>query len=164
MAVDFITMSQLIDQMITIIRDTGGDGAAIETFCQSNYSTSVKVFDNPDGYELPGQDDCPFVCIYRNRMNFGESVNQWIYEIELEIAVNDPAKDTGTTNVVKQTGVRKLEELVNLVYDAVRLNIPCNGNIDGADLDIDETQHPLYIGYLTLRINVPQVIGSVIGL
>ena len=164
MAVDFIKLNDIVDEITTYLRDTAGVGAAIETFCQANYSSTITVFDQPDATDPPGETDAPYVSIYRNGLSMGEEVATWRYELELEIGVNDPSVDNNTANVYKQTGIRNLEELSYIIYDVVRTNIPCNANITEAELDLDETNHPLYLGYLKVIISVPQVIGSVIGL
>lgn len=164
MAVDYITMTQLIDSMIGIIRDTAGTGADIETFTQANYSKTTLCLDQPDTYQPPTEQEAPFVAFYRNRMGFGEAVSAWTYEIELELGIVNDTVDTATSNVVEQTGSRQLEEYKDLVYDAIRLNIPCNGNIDVATWEPEANTHPFYVGYLTFVISIPKVIGSVIGL
>jgi hypothetical protein len=51
-----------------------------------------------------------------------------------------------------------------LIYDAVSTHIPCNAEVDRAELIIDETNYPLYLGYLKINISIPQVIGAVIGI
>lgn len=163
MAVNFITQTVIIDDFIAILRDTTVRGLAIETHVQAEYSKTLKIYDQPDAYDVPGEEDIPFVCIYRNRHDLGESVGSWNYEVELEVGIVKKGQDTTDPNVTLQNGVRSLETLVYLIYDALRTYVPCNGNIDVASLEIDETQHPLYIGYLTVNINVPQVIGSTIG-
>lgn len=164
MAVDYITLTQLIDEMITIVRDTAGTGAAIETFTQAEYSATTKCFDHPDAYNAPGEGDVPFVAFYRNRHAMGESVSQWVYEIEAELGIVDDTQNTTDPNITKQNGMIKLEAYKDLVYDAIRQNIPCNANIDVSDWEPDGTTHPLYVGYLTFVINIPKVIGGVIGL
>lgn len=137
-------------------------GSEISTFCNDNYEREIAIFDSPDDQTLPSEEDCPFVTIYRNEMMLGEAVNSWGYSYEIVVAVSDETVDESLIDdlIVKQNGVRRVEELSFLIYDAITKNMPCNGNIDEAKLDIDESQHPLYIGFLDLTINVPQVIGA----
>ena len=160
MAVDYITFTQLVDLMITILT-TDTD---IETFCQTNYSKSLFVADQLDASDKLGESDAPFVEIFRNKGTSGESVANWTYELELESGIVDDTQDTSTPNVILQNGPRKVEELKNLIYVALRDNLNCNATIDTAEDEIDETQHPMYVNYQELTISIPQVIGSVIGL
>jgi hypothetical protein len=163
MAVDYITLDQLVDEIISII----GNSAAVETFCQTNYSASLMMFKSVDHYKLPNEDECPFMAIMKDEFDAGESVATWRYQVGLEIGVNDTSTTNttiGNSQVIEIVGETKVEELTNIIYDEIRQNIPCNGNVDGMTMLLDSSQHPLYTAVMVLQINVPQPIGGVVGL
>lgn len=154
MAVTFITSTQIVDHLITIIKAN----ADIAEFIEDNEMNELVIFDNPEALNPPGETDVPFIAIYRHRIIKGERKNEWIYEFEMEAGIKD---DTTTTDngVVYQNGVRTVEEFGYLVYNAIRDGLSCNLGFDEADIMIDESCHPLYIAYYGFKITVERVIG-----
>lgn len=163
MSIDFITMDNIVDHIIDIIIDDA-KGADIETHLQEKYTKSLHIYDNPEAYDMPGENEAPFMCIFRDEHSMGNAQDEWMYRIDVEVAVNDDSKDTTNSRVTKYLGVRNLATLVYLIYKALSDYLPCNADIDACNFEVDETQHPLYIGYVTFIIKIPQVIGARIGL
>lgn len=163
MAVDYITLNAIVDEMITIL----GESTVINDFLQTNYTKSLSIFKSIDQYKLPTEEDAPFAVLFKDGMDAGEQVNNWIYQIGIEIGLKDTSQiesTVGFAEVVETAGESKVEELSNKIYDELRTKIPCNANIDEMRMELDDTQYPLYISNLILRINIPQVIGSVVTL
>ncbi len=163
MAVDYITLDELVEQCVTLI----GNSTAIENFCQTNYTKSILIFKSLDQYKLPKESDAPYVAILKDDMNAGEAVNQWTYQLGFDIAVNDTTETTstvGNSSVIEILGEKRVEELSNLIYDEIRQNIPCNANVDEMRIVLDDTQYPLYTAIMVLRFNIPKPIGAVIGI
>ena len=155
MPVTYIQMTEIIDHIIGIL-----DGnTEINTFLTNNSYGTLSIFDNPNGFNPPGEVNSPFISLYRDKMQAGEQVNEWIYTIELEIGLKDESEDS-TGNVTEQTGLRKVEEYGNIVYNEIAENINCNLQLSVADIEWDETSHPLYLAYYGLTIRVQQVIGA----
>jgi len=160
MAVDFITMTQIVDHIYGILSAS----TDISDFLTvDNSYGSLTVYDNPNGFSPPSEAEAPFISIYRDKCTQGERVNEWIYKVELEIGLKDSATNT-VGDKVEQTGLRKVEEFGNLVYAELRDNMNCNIEVSVADIEWDETSHPLYLAYYGLIIRVPQVIGAQINL
>lgn len=161
MSIDFITQSELIDEMIAILKAD----APLAAFIAAQYPTkSITYYDGPEGYTPPGEGNAPFVSFYREKVSAGESVSSWAIPLSVEVGVDDDRVTEVAADHFQQRGVRNVETYANLVYDAIRNGIPCNANIDAAEWEIDGTQYPLFLGYIILTINIPQVIGGVIGL
>lgn len=159
MAVDFITMTQLVDHTITVLQADSD----IATFLTANSYGAISYYDNPDAFDPPGSDNVPFISIYRHNQGAGESVGEWSYVLEFEIGLVEGDRTT-VSNVIKQTGIRKVEEFANTIYAALRDGMNCNVIVDVADMEWDETAHPLYIAYLGVTIRIPQLIGASISL
>ena len=163
MAVDYITLDQLVDECITLIANS----TAINDFCQNNYSKSLFIFKSLDQYKLPEVSDAPYITVLKDDMDAGQSVNEWNYQLGFDIGLEDTTENSstiGNSTVLEKNGERRVEELSNLIYDEIRQNIPCNANVDGMRMVLDDTQYPLYTSVMVLRFNIPQVIGSVIGI
>ena len=161
MAIDFITQSELIDEMIAILKAD----APLAAFVAAQYpGDSITYFDGPEGYDPPGENEAPFVSFYREKVNGGEAVSTWSIPLSVECGLKDERVETVAADNFRQTGVRNTETYANLIYDAIREGIPCNANIDDASWEIEGTSYPLFLGYTILTINIPQVIGGVIGL
>lgn len=163
MAVDYITMDQIVDECITILANS----TAVETFCQTNYTKSLLIFKSLDQYKLPKESDAPYVVLLKDDMDAGEAVNTWKYQLGFEIGINDTTETSstvGNSTVIEIEGEKRVEELTNIIYDEIRQNIPCNANVDEMRMVLDDTQFPLYISIMVLRFNIPKPIGAVIGL
>jgi hypothetical protein len=163
MAVDYITLDQIVDECVTLI----GNSTAINDFCQTNYGKSILQFKSLDQYKLPTAEEAPYVAILKDDMDAGESVNTWKYQLGFEVGVKDINTETttiGNSSVVEVLGEKRVEELTNLIYDEIRQNIPCNANVDEMRMMLDDTQYPLYVSIMVLKFNIPQVIGAVIGI
>lgn len=159
MAVDFITMTQIVDHLYSILSSS----TAISTWLSTEGYGTLKIYDNPNGFNPPAGSDAPFISIYRDKLTQGESTNEWAYAIELEIGLKEEGRNT-VADKIEQTGLRKVEEFGNLVYAELRDNVNCNIAMDVVDIEWDETAHPLYLAYYGLTIRVPQVIGVQINL
>jgi len=163
MAVDFITLDELVDECVTLI----GNSTPINDFCQNNYTKSIMIFKSLDQYKLPEESDAPYVAILKDDMNAGEATNVWTYQLGFDVAVNDTTETTdtvGNSSVVETLGEKRVEELSNLIYDEIRQNISCNANVDEMRIVLDDTQYPLYTAVMVLRFNIPKPIGAVLGL
>jgi len=156
MAVDFITLTDLVNESVNIIlNDTD-----ISTFCTTNYGDDIYIYNGMDLSNLPGEGNTPYVIIFKDAERIGESVANYRYELGFQVTIEDDNVDSSTPRVEKQLGEERVEELTLLIYDALRREMPCNGNVDDAEIMIDNSQHPLYTGMMVIGFNIPKPIGS----
>jgi len=156
MAIDFITLTNLVDSSVSIILND----ASISSFCTTNYGQDIFIYNGMDLSNLPGEGNTPYVIIFKDAERIGEAVSNYRYELGFQVTIFDENIDSTTTRVEKQLGEERVEQLTLLIYDALRRDMPCNGNVDDADIMIDSSQHPLYTGMMVIGFNIPKPIGS----
>lgn len=156
MAIDFITLTELLDTAVDIIlNDT-----TISSFCTTEYGQDLFIFSGLDLQNQPGETDAPYVVIFREDENLGEAVGTWRYRLGFEVAVNDDRNSNPDPRILKQLGEEKVEQLAHLIYDALREGMPCNANVDDMDLVVDSTGYPLFTAAMILGFNIPNPIGT----
>lgn len=156
MAINFITLTDLVNAAVTIILND----SAISSFCTTNYGQELYIYNGMDLANLPGEDNTPYVIIFKDAERIGEAVSNYRYELGFQVTIEDDNVDTSVARVEKQLGEERVEQLTLLIYDALRREMPCNGNVDDADIMIDNSQHPLYTGMMVIGFNIPKPIGS----
>lgn len=159
MSVSFITPTQIIDHLITIINADEN----VAQWLEDNEFEELKIFDNPDALKPPGEEECPFIAIYRTQINKGERANEWTYVLEIEHGVKLESV-TNNTNVYLNDGIRLVEDLGCIIYQAIKDSVSCNLDFQLADIEYDETASPLYLAYYGYTFKVQRVIGAQINL
>ena len=157
MAVDFITLSELVDESISIIKADD----AINDYIRDEFYGELKIYDSVDVLNMPSIDDCPMIIFNKISHAMGEAQQSWIYTISAEFAIeNEKISESTDGTVVTQDGVGNAEKLGYLIYDALRLGMPCNGNLDRVDMQLDTDSHPMYSGGLLMQFTILQPIGG----
>lgn len=163
MAIDFITLTELVNEAVDIIlNDTAAGGS--NDFCQTEYGKDLYIFSGLDLLKQPTEDDSPYVVVFRDDESVGEAVANYRYRLGFEVAVTDDRETTPDPRILKQLGEEKVEELAHLIYDVLRREMPCNANVDDMELSIDSSSYPMFVAGMVLGFNIPKPIGTSVPL
>jgi len=154
-----ITLYAVLEKM----RDVLKNNAALEAYCQATYNTEISVYVGADMSNPPGDSDCPFVMLIGGGKSEGQEVGTDSFRVNVFGALMNEDQET-TGKVTEYTGVRQIDELMNLILSALEqtsVNV-CMSVVDYEILDIEF--FPMWLAAYDIRINVPNLIGGSVEL
>jgi len=143
----------VIVSILEKIRDTIALDAAIESFCQSNFSKSITVFLGKDTKDLPSPDsgDYPIALIHGVSRAFkGEKDSQIIYEVSIGAGITSETITIGAKTKT-YNGFLFAENLRELI-EASLLTANFPGAVGVTGDSIQEQLFPVFVSFTNLEI------------
>lgn len=134
----------------------------VKDYVQTMYNKEIHIFVGANVEDPPKKDKMPLVLVEPIMKNIGNAEIKFNYEIVLKIAIAGFNKPKIEENIVIYDGIYEVEELGNLVVEALRVAFNTKSNLDAYDIDFyhDEINaFPIYTGTIAIGFNVPNVIG-----
>lgn len=155
-----ISLMDIVDKISTVLAaDT-----ALTAWAGDKYDATVTILVGMDERNRPGPDLCPLILIRPDRQDLGQSVTQMQHRLQIDWAVHDDTVTT-TGTVTEYTGVRRVDEMGRLIWDALCSGISGHVAMDQAEYVLETVERfPLLLGGMDITITVPQVIGAEITL
>ncbi len=156
-----VTASAIAGKILEALRDS----AAILAKCRELFDKPQAIFSGYTGEQAPGPEYLPCFQIYPAIKVDGEDQDHLSFTVSLELSLEDTEKTEAT---VEETGVytaayrgpQSLEELLDLAVAAIR-EISEQLFIDEENSLYDPLEFfPLFVGVLTLTINIPKTAGG----
>jgi len=147
-----------INTLIDSLSKAVATDSALESFCDTKYGSSIKVFLNFDARKPPEAADCPCVCIYPSQKEYGNG--PYRDTVEIVCLINDDSTETisGYENIIAYAGVTNVEEMRKLVLAAAAGVIEATSSIS---VEYDTiTWFPFILVSQALEIITPYTIGS----
>lgn len=155
-----ISLMDIVDK----ISATLAADAELTAWADEKYEKAVTILVGLDERNKPGPASCPLILIRPDRQGLGQSVAGMDHRVQIDWAVHDDTVTT-TGSVTEYTGVRRVDEMGRLIWDALRGGISGHVAIDQAEYVLETVERfPLLLGGMDITINVPQLIGAEITL
>lgn len=155
-----ISLMDIVDKISAVL----AADAALIAWANEKYNKALTVLVGMDERNRPGPDACPLILIRPERQDLGQSIGESSHRIQIDWAVFDETVTT-TGTVTEYTGVRRVDEMGRLIWDALRSGISNHVAMDQSEYVLETVEKfPLLIGGMDIAINVPQLIGAEITL
>jgi hypothetical protein len=155
-----ISLMDVVDKISAVL----AADAALAAWADDKYDTTVAILVGMDERNRPGPELCPLILIRPDRQDIGQSVTQMQHRVQIDWAVHDDTVTTAGT-VTEYTGVRRVDEMGRLIWDALCSGISDHVAIDQSEYVLEIVENfPMLIGGMDITINVPQLIGAEITL
>lgn len=155
-----ISLMDIVDKIVAVL----AADAALTAWADDKYDTTVTILIGLDERNRPGQELCPLILIRPDRQDLGQSVTEMQHRVQIDWAVHDDAVTT-TGTVTEYTGVRRVDEMGRLIWDALCAGISSHVVMDASEYVLETVERfPLLLGGMDITINVPCVIGAEITL
>lgn len=151
------TLSDLARRMAEAL--AGSD--QIQAWCQTNYTSSCKLFIGLDARRPPGVKDAPFIMVRAPKQDGGPEADSDNYTLMIDWGLNEPGTVTDEeTDITEFIGHRQADALGELILGAA-YEVSQNYMPALTEYEIEaESFFPLIAGGLTLVYSVPYVIGD----
>lgn len=155
-----ISLMAIVDKMSAVLAaDT-----ELAAWVDEKYDKPLTILVGLDERNRPGPDSCPLILIRPESQGLSQSASEQSHRVQVDWAVFDDAVTVAGT-VTVYTGVRRVDEMGRLIWDALRSGISSHVAMDQAEYVLETVERfPLLLGGMDITINVPQVIGAEINL
>lgn len=158
-----VTMSDLVVAWRSLFKTSN----LIESFCQSNFSKSLKLYVGHDSMKEQSEDDCPFISIIPIGYNPGLTQQEVTWTIDIDFGVNDPTfEDYQSNGVIEQKGVYLVDQLFNLILEELESFAGEHNLIaDMVDIEFDtSTYQNIKLGTMSVQAKLTIPIGAEVHL
>jgi len=148
-----------ISDILELFRDTLHDDATLNAWTTANLGADPTIYVGIDAQNPPGIDDTPFVTLTPEANQEGQEVNFFNYSVVVNWAINNGAK-TESGRKVTYDGFLVIDDFGEQIWTS----------LTGASNSIALSERtfaveaiefwPLLVGQMSIRINVPQLIGT----
>lgn len=154
-----INTRDIMDLFATTLAGT----AALDAWCQTNFTKDAAIFVGFDVREPPGKAHAPFIVIQPGAAMEGDEVGMYQYNISVDWGV--VVETTTTTGQVKEVdGLAKVDEMGRIILDAIR-SASSNVVLSSWTYTVEPVEFfPMILAGLDLTLNVPHLIGGQITL
>jgi hypothetical protein len=150
-----------MNNLISVLGEAIAADTGISAWCDTNYDTTLTVYENCDSREDPPADVCPFVIVWPLEKHAGMALKDKQHGVGVSVVVYDENKATSDNGVVRFTGGRNVEALRQLVLAVVKDKAPSGlhlMNVDTMYETID--QFPFASANMALIFEQKWTIGS----
>jgi hypothetical protein len=155
-----IKLFQIADKVANILKTD----AAFLAYVRDLYGKyEVTCLRGEFSLNRPGLENCPFFQVLEDVGAFGDGKPRHHWQVTILFGINDEEvkKNDSIDGVIdiQQIGLRRVQEWAHLAIQALRENMPCNGEIDDMELIVMD-KNPLMLCELTCLIRMPNIIGA----
>ncbi len=155
-----ISLMAIVDKMSAVL----ASDTDLAAWVDEKYDKTLTILVGLDERNRPGPESCPLILIRPDGQGLGQSSGQIDHRVQIDWAVHDDAVTT-TGGVTEYTGVRRVDEMGRLIWDALCSGISSHVAMDQAEYVLETVERfPLLLGGMDITINVPQLIGAEITL
>lgn len=145
-------------------RDVLKDDAAIEAWCQAEFTSSLTVFVGMDTANPPTRDDLPLAIVGTELSSIrGQEAGTYTHIIGVDFGIlweDATSQPAASDNATEFEGLYKLSELGELIWTALE-GASNNVALSRADYDLDALElFPLLTGGMRITIDTPHLLGG----
>lgn len=150
-----------INTLIETLGDALAADTAVATWCDTNYDTTLTVYENCDAREDPPASACPFVIMTPTEKHAGMALKGKQVGLGVAVVIHDDSKATSDAGVVRFVAGRNVEALRKLVLASITSNTPTGLHLMNVDIVYDTIeQFPFVTANMALIFEETWTIGS----
>lgn len=155
-----ISLMDVVDKVVTAL----STNAALIAWADATYDKTITILVGLDERNRPGPETCPLILVRPESQSLGQGAAEMQHRVQIDWAVYDDATTTSGT-VTEYTGVRRIDEMGRLVWDALKAGVSDEVAMDRSEYVLETVERfPMLLGGMDITINVPQLIGAEITL